>query len=59
MKVFARTALVIALGLSAAAAMAGQVVNSNVNAANASNTSAGLGSSATQQIGGAEIGRAS
>jgi hypothetical protein len=47
--------LVIAvLALSATGAMAGEIVYSNVNAANVANTAAGLGSSALQNIGVAE-----
>ena len=55
MPAFRKTILVVTLGLSAsafgAAAVAGEIANSQVNAANLSNTSAGLGSRAAQNIG--------
>ena len=51
MQVIRKSALVLALGLSAAGAMAGEIANSNINANNANSTASGFLSSANQGIG--------
>jgi hypothetical protein len=51
MQAFRQSALVLTLCAAACGAFAGEIANTNVNAQNFSNTSAGLGSSALQNIG--------